>query len=87
MTGFQKAALLLGFVVIGLISAASVQAQEAQATNPKTEIKSSLTDLSNLYKSEVERLEKRHEQSQHLYNDGLISQPRVISIGQLETRK
>ena len=74
ITGFQKAALLLGFVVIGLISAASVQAQEASAsTNPKSEIKSSLTDLSNLYKSEVERIEKRHEQSQQLFNDGLIS--------------
>ena len=74
ISGFQKAALLLGFVVIGLISAASVQAQETSAsTNPKTEIKSSLTDLSNLYKSEVERLEKRHAQSQQLFNDGLIS--------------
>src|SRR3569832_2286416 len=74
ITGFQKAALLLGFVVIGLISAASVQAQETPAsTNPKTEIKKSLTDLSNLYKTEVERLEKRHEQSQQLFNDGLIS--------------
>ena len=74
ITGFQKAALLLGFVVIGLIPAVSVQAQETSAsTNPKTEIKSSLTDLSNLYKSEVERLEKRHGQSQQLFNDGLIS--------------
>ena len=73
ITGFQKAALLLGFVVIGLTSV-SVQAQEAAAsTNPKSEIKSSLTDLSNLYKSEVERIEKRHEQSQQLFNDGLIS--------------
>ena len=74
LTGFQRAALLLGFVVIGSISAASVQAQKAPTTpNPKTEIKSSLTDLSNLYKSDVERLEKKHEQSQQLYNDGLIS--------------
>jgi len=73
ISGFQKAALLLGFVVIGLISAASVQAQEAPTKNPKTEIKSSLTDLSNLYKTDVERLEKRHEQSQQLFNDGLIS--------------
>ena len=73
ISGFQKAALLLGFVVIGSISAVSVQAQDAQTTNPKTEIKSSLTDLSNLYKSEVEKLEKRHEQSQQLYKDGLIS--------------
>ena len=72
-TGFQKAALLLGFVVIGLFSAAPVQAQQTPAASPKSEIQSSLTDLSNLYKSEIERLEKRHEQSQQLYNDGLIS--------------
>ena len=72
-TGFRKAALLLGFVVIGLLSAASVQAQVAPAASPKSEIQSSLTDLSNLYKNEVERLEKRHQQSQQLFNDGLIS--------------
>jgi len=72
-TGFHKAALLLGFVVIGLLSAVSVQAQETSAPSPKSEIKSSLTDLSNLYKSEVERLEKRHQQSQQLFSDGLIS--------------
>ena len=72
-SGFRKAALLLGFVVIGLFSAASAQAQATPAANPKSEITSSLTDLSNLYKSEVERLEKRHQQSQLLYNDGLIS--------------
>jgi soluble lytic murein transglycosylase-like protein len=71
--GFQKAALLLGFVMIGVFSAVSVQAQAPSDANPKTEIKSSLTQLSNLYKSEVERLEKRHDQSQQLYNDGLIS--------------
>jgi soluble lytic murein transglycosylase-like protein len=72
-TGFRKAALLLGFVVIGLFSAASIQAQETPAPDPKSEIKANLSDLSNLYKSEVERLEKRHQQSQQLYNDGLIS--------------
>ena len=72
-SGFQKAALLLGFVVIGVFSAASAQAQEPAATNPKSEITARLTDLSNLYKSEVERLEKRHQQSQQLFNDGLIS--------------
>jgi soluble lytic murein transglycosylase-like protein len=70
---FPKAALLLGFLVISLFSPLSVQAQEAPAVNPKSEIKSSLTDLSNLYKSEVETLEKRHQQSQQLYTDGLIS--------------
>src|ERR1044072_1133355 len=72
-SGLQKAALLLGFVVIGLFSAATVQAQATTAPNPKSEITSSLTDLSNLYKSEDERLAKRQQQSQELYNDGLIS--------------
>lgn len=70
---FPKAVLLLGFVVIGSFSAGSIQAQETSGADPKSEIKSSLTDLSNLYKSEVERLEKRHQQSQQLYTDGLIS--------------
>ena len=59
--------------MIGLFSAASAQGQATPAANPKSEITSSLTDLSNLYKSEVERLEKRHQQSQQLFNDGLIS--------------
>lgn len=59
--------------MIGLVSPLSVQAQETTATDPKSEIKAGLSDLSNLYKSEVERLEKRHQQSQQLYNDGLIS--------------
>ena len=72
-TGFRKAALLLVFVVIGVFSIASAQAQETASANPKSEIKSRLTDLSNLYKTEVERLEKRHQQSQQLFNDGLIS--------------
>jgi len=74
--GFRKAVLLLGFVVIGLSSAfaqGQAQNQATPAANPKSEITSSLTDLSNLYKTEVERLEKRHAQSQQLYNDGLIS--------------
>lgn len=73
INGFQKAALLLGFVVIGVSSAASVQAQAPTAANPKTEINSSLNELSTMYKNNVERLEKRHEQSQQLFNDGLIS--------------
>jgi soluble lytic murein transglycosylase-like protein len=71
---FPTAALLLGFVVIGLSSAVSAQAQATSTPpDPKSEIKARLGDLSTLYKSEVERLEKRHEQSQQLYNDGLIS--------------
>lgn len=66
--GFQKAALLLGFVVIGLFAAVPANAQDAKA-----EIKTKLSELSTLYKNEVERLEKRQQQSKELYNDGLIS--------------
>ena len=69
---FSKAVLLLGFVVIGAFSAVSVHAQEV-ARDPKAALKSSLTDLSTLYKNEVERLEKRQQQSKELFNDGLIS--------------
>ena len=67
---FSKAALLLGFVVFGLFSAVTVQAQE---TSDKAELKSSLNGLSTLYQSEVQRLEKRHQESKALYDDGLIS--------------
>ena len=70
IAGFQKAALLLGFVVIGFFAAVPANAQE---TVGKTEIKTSLGELSTLYKNEVERLEKRQQQSKELYNDGLIS--------------
>ena len=69
---FSKAVLLLGFLVIGAFSAVSIQAQEV-ARDPKAQLKSSLTDLSTLYKNEVERLEKRQQQSKQLFNDGLIS--------------
>ena len=72
---FSQAALLLGFVVFGLFSAAPAQAQ--QPTTPvaetKTELKTNLSELSTLYQSEVERLEKRHQQSKGLFDDGLIS--------------
>jgi soluble lytic murein transglycosylase-like protein len=70
LSGFSKAVLLLGFVVIGTFS---VQAQQVAREDPRAELKSSLTDLSTLYKNEVERLEKRQQQSKALYNDGLIS--------------
>jgi soluble lytic murein transglycosylase-like protein len=66
--GFQKAALLLGFVVIGLFSAVPAKAQDA-----KSELKGSLSELSTLYQNEVQRLEKQQQQSKELYNDGLIS--------------
>jgi soluble lytic murein transglycosylase-like protein len=47
--------------------------QAATPADPKATLKSSLTELSTLYQNEVQRLEKQHEQSQQLYNDGLIS--------------
>lgn len=70
---FQKAALLLGFVVIGLFSAVPAKAQETVAKETKTELGFSLSELSTLYQNEVQRLEKQQQQSKELYNDGLIS--------------
>ena len=70
---FQKAALLLGFVVMGLISAVPANAQETIAKDAKTELKSSLSGLATLYQNEVQRLEKQQQQSKELFNDGLIS--------------
>ena len=64
--GFSKAALLLGFVVIGLLSAVPAKAQES-------DLKASLNDLSTAYQNEVQRLEKRQQQSKELHDDGLIS--------------
>ncbi len=74
---FSKAALLPGFVVLGLLSASPAHAQQ-QATvtatpEVKTEVKTSLSELSTLYQNDVERLEKRHQQSKELFADGLIS--------------
>jgi soluble lytic murein transglycosylase-like protein len=73
---FSKAVLLPGFVVIALFPAVPASAQETTSTTPKdakTELKSSLKDLSSLYQKEVDRLEKQQEQAKSLYNDGLIS--------------
>jgi soluble lytic murein transglycosylase-like protein len=69
---FPKAVLLLGFLVFGTFSAASAQTQEVPK-DAKAELKNSLNDLSTLYKKEVDRLEKRQQQSKELFNDGLIS--------------
>ena len=63
---FSKAALLLGFVVFGLISAPAAKAQESA-------LKSSLNALQTLHQNEVERLEKQQQQAKELYDDGLIS--------------
>ena len=71
---FSKAARLLGFVVFGLLLAAPVSAQQAPApADQKAALKSSLGDLQTLHQNEVERLEKRQQQSKQLYDDGLIS--------------
>src|ERR1044072_5659350 len=72
---FSKAVLLPGFVVIALFAAVPANAQQTATPTKdvKTDLKSSLTDLSSLYQKEVDRLEKQQEQSKSLYNDGLIS--------------
>lgn len=68
--GFSRAARLLGFVVIGLFLALPAQAQEISADS---DLKSSLNSLSTTYQEEVKRLEKRRQESQALFDDGLIS--------------
>jgi soluble lytic murein transglycosylase-like protein len=82
---FSKAALLLGFVMFGFSAVAPVQAQQPAASpatvpaaapvakDPKAQLKASLNDLSTMYQTEVDRLEKRQQQSKQLYDDGLIS--------------
>jgi len=68
--GFSRAARLLGFVVIGLFLALPAQAQETPANS---DLKSSLNSLSTSYEEEVKRLDKRHQESKALFDDGLIS--------------
>lgn len=75
---FSRAARLLGFVVFGLLLTAPVSAQQALAPaaapqDAKSTLKASLNDLSTLYQNEVQRLEKRQQQSKELYDDGIIS--------------
>lgn len=83
---FSKAVLLPGFVMFGFVAVASAQTPQAavpppstaapQASapaDPKSALKSSLTELSTLYQNEVQRLEKQQQQSQELYKDGIIS--------------
>lgn len=73
--------------MFGFSAAAPAQAQQAAPSpvavgaapaapapkDAKAELKTSLSDLSALYQKEVERLEKRQQQSKELYDDGLIS--------------
>jgi soluble lytic murein transglycosylase-like protein len=71
---FPKAVLLPGFVVIGLLFAIPASAQETSAPKDSASgLKGNLSSLSTLYQSEVERLEKRQQESKALYEDGLIS--------------
>jgi len=82
---FPKAVLLLGFVMFGFVAVAPAEAQQASVpgpassvapagpADPKSNLKSSLNELSTLYQNEVQRLEKQQQQAQQLYNDGLIS--------------
>jgi soluble lytic murein transglycosylase-like protein len=79
--GVSKAALSLGFVVFALLAAVSVNAQQpaaspaplATASEAKSDLKTSLGELSTLYQNEVQRLEKQQQTSKGLYDDGLIS--------------
>ena len=84
LNGLSKAALLLGFLVIGLVFAVPAHAQETSVKNdPKSEFKSSLNELSTLYQNDVERLEKRQQESQKLYDDGLISRVQLENSAKL----
>jgi soluble lytic murein transglycosylase-like protein len=77
--------VMFGFVAVAsaqtpqatVSTQAAVPPQSAAATqapaDPRAALKSSLTDLSTLYENEVQRLEKQQQQSQQLYNDGIIS--------------
>lgn len=75
-----KTAFLLGIALFLAFSPTSAQAQEAPTVsnmvatdNPKPDLKSSLNALSASYQSEVQKLEKQHNVSKELYQDGLIS--------------
>jgi soluble lytic murein transglycosylase-like protein len=73
--GFSKAALSLGFVVFVLLLAPAVSAQQAVSGSgdPVKDLKANLNELSTLYQNDVQRLEKRQQQSKELYDGGLIS--------------
>ena len=65
--------LFLGLALIFAFSVISVSAQQVPNADPKVDYKSSLNQLSTLYQTEVDRLEKQQQQSKTLYQDGLIS--------------
>jgi len=76
---FIKAALLLGILLFGSVFVAPVLAQTSTneqkpaETDPKSDLKASLSSLLTLSQNEVQRLEKQHNISQGLYKDGLIA--------------
>ena len=71
---FSISAVLAGIL---LFFAVSAQAQDKPSpltnTDPKSDLKTSLSTLSTMYQNEVQRLEKRQQQSKELFDDGLIS--------------
>jgi len=77
---FSPPALALGISLVFLLLAAPAEAQTTTAADnavatadSKADLKTSLNQLLTLRQSEVQKLEKRQEQSKVLYNDGLIS--------------
>ena len=77
---FLKAALLLGILVFGSVFVGPVLAQTStneqktvEGSDPKSDLKASLGSLLSLSQTEVQRLEKQHNISKDLYNDGLLA--------------
>ncbi len=77
---FIKAALLLGILVFGSVFVAPVQAQTStneqktvEGSDPKSDLKASLSSLLTLSQNEVQRLEKQLNISKDLYKDGFLA--------------
>ncbi len=71
---FPKAALLLGFVVIGLVFAAPAQAQEVPPQPiQRPNSKGVSAHFKRFTRAKSNDLEKRQQDSKALYDDGLIS--------------
>src|SRR5215831_17340834 len=69
---FSAVTLSLAFVFLLSTGTAWAQATSA-ASDANSDLKGSLNNLSNLYQSEVQKLEKQQQQAKGLYDDGLIS--------------
>ena len=57
----------------GSVSTPAPATQTPVTKDARSELKTSLTELSTLYQNEVQRLEKQQQQSKDLYDGGLIS--------------